>query len=212
MSAATNAVNICNLALDYVEAAPISSIEAPVTDTETLCARWYDNTRRELLRKYIWNFAKTRKNLSLNATSPIFGYADAYNLPNNFIRLLSIGDDSLYDYRKEYEIENGQIILDNNGATTLKIIYIFDQVSVNKFDSLFVKLLALELASNIAYQITGKNTVVKRVETLLQKAREVAAGVDGQERPPKRIQRSNFTNSRRNMQAGVASPYTTFDR
>jgi len=197
MAAPTSAVAICNLALDYLKADNVTSIESPSTTTESICARWYDASRLEAIRKYPWNFARKRGSISRDSSTTVpFGYADAYNLPNDFVRLLFIGNDAISLYRDSYQIEGSQILVNNDGGASLNIGYIFDQTDVTKFDYLFVNVLALTLAKNIAYKFTEKNTVYSRIVDLLTEAQLAAAAIDGQERPPKRIQTSKFVRAR----------------
>ena len=60
MATVSSAVGICNLALDTLKQESVANIESPVSIEESLCARWYDVTRRELLRSHPWSFARTR--------------------------------------------------------------------------------------------------------------------------------------------------------
>ena len=212
MTAASAGVDICNLALDYLGTGPVASITTPATTLEVLCSRWYDDTRRELLRKHVWNFAKARISISRNPTAPSFGYSDSYSKPIDFLRLLFIGDDSVGYYTKAYEIEGDQIILNNSGATSLNIGYIKDETAVGKFDSLFIITLALRLALNISFKLTLKNTVVSRVRELEQEASQKAMAIDGQERPPKVILRSKYLDARRSISTSShASKFVTFN-
>jgi len=204
MAIPTSKTAICNLALDYLSQEEIvTNIDTPSTQTEVVCSRWYDVTRREVLRGSVWNFAKTRTTLSLNSSSPAFGYDDAYNLPNDFLRLLLVtnGDDLTCDRSiiEDYEIEGKQILINNGGANSLFIIYIKDETNVSKYDALFVKALALSLALNIAYKFTLKDRVVNRVKALLTETLQKARSIDGQERPPRIIDNTYLSNVRRNM-------------
>jgi len=88
MAAPNSPVDVCKLALDLIkQTAIITNITNPTTEEEVICARWYDSTRRALLRKHFWVFARTRKAISRDSTAPPFGYADAYNLPTDYLRL-----------------------------------------------------------------------------------------------------------------------------
>lgn len=213
MAASNSPVDICKLALDLLKQTSIITnvTDNPTTEEEITCARWYDDTRRALLRKHYWLFARTRVAISRDSTTPPFGYSDAYNLPNDYLRLHFIGDDSINDYETSYEIEGGQILLNNSGATSLNIGYVRDIITVSNFDSLFVILLAAELASNMAYKFTAKNTVIERLETLLEVKRAEAKAVNGQDRPPKRVQRSIFRNARKKLTSIGAGKYTIFE-
>ncbi len=213
MAAPTTKVDICNMTMDHLgSTANISNIDSPQSEEEIRCSRWYDSSRRALLRAHPWTFARARKQLSLNATSPTFGYANAYNLPNDYIRLNFIGDDSIYDYKKNYAIENRQILMNNSDATSLNIGYTKDEESVTKFDSLFVELLSLEIAWNLGYKFTLKPSVRKQLKEDLRDKRLEAKAVNSQERPPIRIENSRFKAARRDLLSNVAGKNTVFDR
>jgi len=195
-------VEICNMALDLLKVPPITNIRDPKTQSESVCSRWYDTTRRHVLRAHPWNFAKARTTLSRNATAPEFGYADKYALPNDFIRLRFIGDDVDSLLAEDYQIEQGFIYLDNSGASTLNIGYIKDQLVVAKFDELFKNYLAQQLAYNMAYAFSGKETLRQGVKTMLDETRMEARAVNGQDNPPRRITRSRFMGARRMYTSG----------
>ncbi len=211
MAAPNSPVDICKLALDMLkQSSIITSIANPTTTEEIICARWYDPIRRALLRRHFWVFARTRKTISRDAVAPVFGYADAYNFPDGYLRLQFIGDDTIRDYKRKYEINGDQLLLNNSGAASLNIGYIKDEVIVSKFDALFVILLATELAANMAYAFTGKSVVIERLMIALENLRAEAKSVNGQDRPPKRIESSKFRNARKNLNSG-AGKYTRFD-
>ncbi len=139
-----------------------------------------------------------------------FGYADTYTMPSDYLKLHYIGDDAVDDYEKKYEIQVDQILINNSGATTLNLGYIRNITDVTKFDALFVILFAAELASNMAYKWTLKNSVIQRLEALLERKRAEAKAVNGQDRPPKRYQRSRFISARRGS-LGLNQKNTYFD-
>ncbi len=211
MAAPSAPIDICRLALDLLKQnSVITSITNPTTTDEVICARWYDATRRALLRKHFWVFARTRKVIPRNATAPACGYADAYNLPPEYLRLQFIGNDTENSYKRKYEINGSQLLLNNSEAASLNIGYIQDITIVSKFDALFVVLLAAELAVNMAYAFTAKNTVIERLSIILETLRAEAKSVNGQDRPPKRIQSSKFINARKRVYTG-AGKYTVFE-
>ncbi len=141
----------------------------------------------------------------------VFGYADAYQLPTNFLKLHFIGDDSIRNFKFDYEFEGDRLLLNNSTGASLNIGYVQNITDVTKFDALFVILLAAELADNMAYKWTLKNTVIQRLETILKGKRAEAKAVNGQDRPPKRVQRSKFLDARRNLTSSVAGKFTVFE-
>jgi hypothetical protein len=216
MAAPTSAVEVCNLALDQLKQAPVSDISSPSTNVETICARHYDQTRREVLRKHPWNFAIKRAQITKDATAPTFGWGQAYNLPSDFIRLVSIGDDSIDELRGKYEIENSQILgndLDSQTANTIDVRYVYDITNVTKFDSLFLKTLYLQLAINLGPKFSVTSAILRELKEELAETGPRATAVDGQERTPKRIQRSRLINARKGLagRGSVASKFTVFE-
>lgn len=204
-------VDICNLALDRIGQAPIASILAPNNPSEDVCGRWYDQTRRELLRDYIFNFARLPVVLTIDESAPaIPEYTNVYRLPNDFIRLLTIGDRLLFGgniptsfftmsdgYLYCDELTDQGLDEDDETIPGLQIEYIYDAVTVTKFDPAFLRCLYLQLAANIAYKFTLKSSLKDSLDKELASALMKAAAISGQEKPPRRVQRSRIRDVRR---------------
>lgn len=217
MARPTAPIDICNLALDEIKQNPINSIDTPVTSNEFTCRRWYDPTRAECLAQHPWKFATIRTILTPDPTAtPDFGYAYAYNLPTDYIRLVTLGDDYLSDLKREYEIENGQILTAAGNSTTdstsLYTRYVYDIQQVPKFSPLFVKYFVLQLALNMATKFSTSPTIKNQIRDEYKDIEMQAKAVNGQDRRPKRIQFSRILTKRRGLPGGVyASKYTIFD-
>lgn len=222
MGAPQSPIDICNMALAHLGEPPIDTISPPVTEREDIVALQYDDARQNVLRKNVWNFAKKRVLASRSGT-PTFDYADEYALPSDFIRLLSVNGLSAttgsgeaggeISQTLDYDIEGRSVLLNASGAPTVQMRYIADIETVSTWDPLFRKLVILTLALQLAYTITGKKEMVEQMNALLTRELPDAASIDGQEVPPKRIQRSRALTARRSpgigaSTAGVASPYT----
>jgi hypothetical protein len=201
MAAPTSAIQIVNMALDRMGMAPAASIDAPTTPVEDVMARWYDQTRRELIRRFIPNFARKYAQVTVDADeTPAFGFANAYAIPQDFIRLLSLGDVTLdADVESDlYDISNGYIYTDHSDDTdTLNLYYLFDAQTVGKYDPLFVRCFYLQLAQNTSYKFTLKPQLKREIENDLENALTAAAAVSGQEKPVRRIERSRIRNARK---------------
>jgi hypothetical protein len=195
-------VGICNMALDLIKVPPITNIRAPNSQAEAICSRWYDTTRRQVLRAHPWNFAKARAVLSRNAITPTFGYSDQYALPNDFCRLRFIGDENDSLVGLDFQIEGGYILYDNGGGASLNIGYIKDETVVSKYDELFKNYLAQYLALNMAYAFSGKETLRTGVKNMLMDTRSEARAINGQDNPPRRITKSRFIGARRQYASG----------
>ena len=140
-----------------------------------------------------------------------FGYSDTYTMPTDYLKLHYIGNDAIDNYKRKYEIQGNQILINNSGAATLNFGYIKNETDVTKFDALFVILFAAELAANMSYKWTLKNSVIQRLETILEQRRAQAKSVNGQDRPPVRYERSKFKNARRGVPRNDAGVFTVFD-
>jgi hypothetical protein len=198
MPTAISDVDVVNLSLDLLRHSDkVTDISDPESETEALAARWYDVTRRSILRAFPWNFARKRTTLSRNATAPSFGYADAYKLPNDYLELVFIGENYDEDYQTEYSVEDGQILLDNNGESGLQICYIQDVTQVGKFDALFLDLFVAELAIRFANALTGINKSMKEIISWRDALRVQARTKNGQENPIKVRQVSQLRTVRR---------------
>lgn len=197
----TSEVHICNLALSRLGQPPINSIDVPQNKIEDRCAMHYPETRRELLRTLIPNFAKRLTILTADSTViPEFGYSTAYRLPTDFIRLLALGNIALINGDippRLYELAEGYIYTNMGDEEGLDTTYIFDAKLVYKFDPLFAKALRLQLAMDMAYGFTLKATLVAQLESELEKALISAGAVAGQEKPPRRNERSKMRDIRR---------------
>lgn len=202
MSAPTSEIDICNLALDELSQGPVTSITDPQTKAEDLCARHYDQTRRTILRKYNFNFSTKLKVLTKSGIkTPAFGFLNAYKLPNDFIRFRALGDISINadTPRRLYRLQEGFIFTSTalGNGDTIQTEYIFNAIDISKFDPLFIDVLVLSLARKLAYPLTQKRSLVKDIGADLIDAQAAAAAVDGQEDPPRRIERSRLRDVRR---------------
>lgn len=199
MAAPSSSTNICNLALDYLGQKSINDIESPSNDVERICARWYDATRRRVLRLHAWNFAVSRASLAKLSDAPLFGYDGAYPVPSDWVRMISVGASESGGGVDEidYEIEGGNILASIDESSALRIRYVSDFTNVSGMDALFVDLLSIELALRISFKFTQSNDDVSRLKALRDDVVNEAHGADGQERPIRRVETSRVLQNRR---------------
>lgn len=202
MAKPTSKVTICNFALGFLNAGTVSDIDSPSTKAESVCARWYDQIRREVLRKHTWKFASKRALLPKSANTPLFEFGSLYPLPADYIRLISIGKFGDVG-ANHYRLEDNNILVgvDSEGAvendSSLPIRYVYDFEAVGLMDPLFIKLLALELAAAMAIDITGKLSALENVLKIVELLAPEGYSIDGQEQPPVKIEKSRYLGARR---------------
>lgn len=155
-------VEICNRALTKLGASRITSLSDANKGARAMSALW-DTVRRAELRKRPWSFALRRASLASLSTAPTWGFALAYQLPSDFLRLTQVSDiyliPGMTDYREgddsAYAIEGSQLLTDFSAP--LKIRYIADVTDTGFFDALFVEVMASKLAYEACYDITQSN-------------------------------------------------------
>lgn len=193
-------ISLVNRALGFLGEEPITSWDKPHTKGGRILVSFYDQTRREVLRKYPWNFCETWTYID-KTVAPIFFYSDAYSLPQDYLRLLIVGDPSqdTRDYRilNQGSPEYRKVIaLNNNGAAQLPIAYNCDIEQLSLWDPLACKVFALQLALDNAKAITGQDALVKLMNDLLSEELKDAAAVDGQEQSIRQHRFSNVQTER----------------
>jgi hypothetical protein len=198
MSVSNSPTDIVNLALDLIKTENINDVEIPGFDKAAVVAnRWYDDIRQSALEGFPWVFASTRSAIPLNATDPAFGFDDAYVLPNNYLSLNFI---KYWDYplsRWNYSVEDGNLLIDNGGAESLEIGYVYDQLDPVKYSAAFKIFLAYKLAEKIVYKLTGNVNLQTRITTALKTAEVNARAVNGKINPPVAFRSSKMLQGRR---------------
>lgn len=189
---------ICNLALDLLREGQVSDIDtitADSTEIEGLCSRWYDLARTSLIQAYNWSFATTAEAINKTTTPDLSVYADAYAMPNDFLKLLAIADPNHPLQRYDYTLRSGLILIDNSGGASLNTWFLYDETNVGNFPPLFSTLLAAELALVICHRITAKRTLKEDVKAIADIYRQRALAFNGQQRPPQRFETSKIVNA-----------------
>lgn len=171
-----NITDVCNIALAHIAKVKIASIEEE-TETARQCKRFYDYTKKSLLREYTWGFAKKIIKLSeLDASSPYWKYLYAYPEKCICVRKIFCGTNTGQCVR-ENEKEKWDLYLaeDNVLAVGCDIPqaymeYTYDVDDVELFSADFLEALTHMLAFNICIQITGSSTLQQTQYQLAQNA------------------------------------------
>lgn len=203
MTTPLSSTDISNLALDIIKTENVENIEIPGEDQiAVVMNRWWDVSRRSCLEGFPWVFAAKRSALLLDAVAPAFGYEDRYPLPNDFLSLNFIDDESLPLSEWDYTIEDGYILISNGGDESLNIGYTFDQLSIVKYSAAFKLYLAHQLAYFTVFKLSGNNPLSNRIQALLKPAQTQAKAVNGLLNPPKIYRESHMTRARKRYSLG----------
>lgn len=150
---AQSEVNVCNLALQRVGAATITSLTDNTTEARA-CNLVYESTRKEQLRRYPWNFAIARTTVSPDTAEPEDNYDYPFDyqftLPAGCLRILRPPRPGL-----DWKIE-GKKLLTNDG-TVLYLRYVSDVEDAASWDASFYDVMAARLAQRLVEKLTNSN-------------------------------------------------------
>ena len=184
----TDAVGVCNLALQRLGTKAITSLSEDTTAGRE-CNRVYAHARDSELRSHPWSFARSRTRLAADTAAPAFGFSNAFSLPADYIRLLparSVANTSVtlggIDANIDWQIEGRKIL--TNDASRLDIVYLKRVTDPNEFDALFTDLLVSRIAMDVAEKVTQSNTKKTNAEGRYRVAKDEAKRANAFERPP----------------------------
>lgn len=144
----SNPVEICNLALVRIEQNSISSLDDESVQGQ-FCRMVYEQSKASLLSRYNWTFAIDTAKLTQTLTDTLQDYTYAYQLPADFLRLVSVYDSSDREFiqitgmKPPFVLEGSFIKSD---ASEIKIKYIKNIDTVARFSPQFIDCFVLELA------------------------------------------------------------------
>ena len=141
---------IANRALSKLGQPRVSNIATANTKAARIIDEMYDVVRDAMLTIIPWNFAVRRASLAPDGVAPAWGWTYAYSMPSDFLSLVNIKDEPLYEF------ENKKIMTDE--GTTLYIKYIAQITNTGEFSPLFVEAFAARLAYEACEEVTQSNT------------------------------------------------------
>lgn len=132
------------------------------------------------------------------SAAPAFGFLYRYALPSDYLLMLEIdGNESL---TLKYSIEGGEILTDE---AEMKGRYIYAVTNVALFDQDFIKVLVYKLNAELAFAVTGQQSIAdkweKKYDDELQKAKGRKSQESGSPQaggPPRQMVANKWTTSR----------------
>lgn len=174
------AVSICSNALLQLGKAPISSLTEP-GDTARLCSNLYPGERDSILRENDWNCAIKREILAPLAAAPAFGFTSQFQLPSDYLRMISIGDWYVgMPYCGQFKVEGRKILASGN---TLPIVYVFRNDQEATWDAKLVELMTARMLWKLAYPVTQSTTLRDELKAEYSALAKAARAIDAQENP-----------------------------
>lgn len=191
-------VGIVNSALLKVGAQTIVSLDDG-SDNANVADILYPIHRDNLLRRHTWNFATRRVKLAQSATIPVFEFDYQYPVPSDYLRVVSVSDNTDGNGRIQYKLEwdgsiEQRVILSQ--ATELWLRYIALVTDPNRFSTDFREALSYSIAMDFAIKIVQSNTLYDRMEKAFKNAMRIARSTDGQEDWPEEFPEGSWTEVR----------------
>ena len=153
-------VGICNAALQLIKnSKQITSLEQGTKEANA-CEIIFDEMRDAALEVHNWNFATKRVKLGQLTDTPAFEWDYGYELPADFLRVVSVHNNSTGRDRIAYKIENGQI---NSDASDLYLRYVARVEDPNLMPATFRLALSKVLASRLAVTLSGSASLSKEM-------------------------------------------------
>jgi hypothetical protein len=127
--------------------------------------------------------------------APLFGYAYAYQLPQNSLRVLGLLSvtSGIIDPTLAYAVEGRQLLTDQASAS---IKYIEDITNLQILDSRCCSALASRLAAEVAIHLTASPAIKKQMMDEYHYELSVARSIDAQENPPDVYETNDWMDAR----------------
>lgn len=162
-------VSISNQALRSIGAMPIISF-SDGNKSANVCRDQYPESRDFVLSSYDWSCAKKRVALAYLATDPVSEYEYHYQLPNDCLIVRELVESSA-----TYRVEGDKLLTDDD---EISIRYTKQETDPEIFHSQLARAIAMHLASEIAFYITGDRAVEDRAKANYELAWREATAVD----------------------------------
>ncbi len=189
-----SATGICNSALIKLgETRTTAIFPSDGSKGANLCNEQYDKMREELLRSHPWNFAGALKKLAQLSDTPAFEFDFAYQLPSDWLRVLTVHDNDAGVGRVVYRIQGDTLL---SSATAIYLRYVKDVTDANAMDALFREALAWKLAADIALSLTQSMTTMEAAQKAFLLALGTAKGTDAVEDYPEQVPEDDWITAR----------------
>lgn len=186
----TSEASVCNRALQILGSGTIQAL-TDETNRARAMATAYAPVRDAELRRRRWKFSIARASIPALATAPIGEqYARKFQLPNECLRVIQVGDfdlgSDLTDYRSSltdvFSIEGRELL--TNLSAPLFIRFISQVTDANLFDAAFAEAFAARLAYETCEAITQSDSKQQLCERRYNRAIIEGMRANALESPP----------------------------
>ncbi|CAA7613102.1 conserved hypothetical protein [Candidatus Terasakiella magnetica] len=178
---ALSAIALCSRALIRIGAAPIASFDDGSAEAE-VAANLYPPIRDAMLSSHPWSFATGQVSLSRLAAEPLADFAAAFQLPGDFLRVLSAGG-SGRGQGLTFRIHENRLLCD---ADAVVLTYVF-RPSESAFPPYFDHMLIARLSAEFCIPVTESTARAQFLFRLAEDEFRRAKLIDAQQHTPPAI-------------------------
>lgn len=183
-------IGLCARALVRLGAAPITSFNDETAESE-IAGILYGAARDALLSAYPWTFATGQAVLTPLVEAPVADYSHAYQLPNDFLRAISVGSGGRGRGR-HYRIVRDALHCNDDAVT---LTYIF-RPEEEEFPAWFDTALIARLSAEFCIPVTENTSRAETLHRLSEQEFGRARQIDAQQDSPPRIENFNLIDVR----------------
>lgn len=172
---ALSALVLCSRALLKIGAQPVASLDEGTAEAE-VAANLYPGARDALLSAYPWSFATGQMELPRLVETPHADHAHAFQLPADFLRVLSAGEGRA-GRGLEYRLHESRLHAD---APRVTLTYVF-RPSEAEFPAFFAAALVARLAAEFCIPLTESTSRAEMLHRLAEAEFRSARLTDSQQ-------------------------------
>jgi len=200
---AAGETEIANIALGHIGAPKIQDIEDRENKSAREAKRIFASSRRAIAAKHKWNCLTKRAIAAQLTVKPIFGFAEQYQLPTDYITMVELNGLDVEKITDRWKVEGLLLLSDADSAN---IIYVADVTNVSEWSPGFEQCVALHMAAQLATTIRQDGVKAAELESRLEdRALSDARKTDSNEanlRPIDTTSGSQYIKSRRRSTNG----------
>lgn len=188
-------VEVFNLTLTKLGQDRAASPDDDVEAVRVLRSLW-PITIDTVLARHPWRFALTRAQLPAVADVPSYGWARQFELPEDALRLVQVGDSWVW-YQADtprFELEGRMVLTDE--AAPLRVRYVKRVSNSGEWPPLFARAVAMQLAADACEKLVQSGTKQQAAVSEYLGAVAEAKRQNAIERPPQRADYSSWLESR----------------
>ena len=187
---ALSKIALCSRALLRIGAASIASFDEGTAEAE-VSANLFPPLRDALLSAHPWSFASAQMSLPRLTAEPLADFANAFQLPSDFLRALSAGQGGR-GRGLDYRISERRL---HTNASEVVLTYIFrprEEDFPPFFDQALIARLSAEFCIPLTESTTRSEALFKQAEAEFRRAKTV----DGQQETASRFEDFTLTQVR----------------